>query len=173
MTLTDAIKEAYASCPADVAVIETIEVNHIAWANPIRLVRDKVNLVATLESTAPYNPSAAVTFTALDFTIDHPRIGEGRQELTVSFDNVTAALMPIINGHDLTSQYEVHLIYRPYLSSDLSGPHMNPPLTLVVKSISVSMDRIFLTCGYADFANYRFPRKVYNADEFPGIAPRV
>jgi hypothetical protein len=173
MTLTDAIKEAYASCPADVAVLETIEVNHVGWANPIRLVRDKSDLVATLESTAPYNPSAAVTFTALDFSIDHPRVGEGRQELTVSFDNVTAALMPIIQGHDLTSANEVKIIYRPYLSSDLSGPHMNPPLTLVVKSIAVSMYRVSLACGYADFANYRFPRKVYTSDEFPGIAPRV
>lgn len=173
MTLTDAIKEAYASCPSDVAVLETIEIYHPDWSSVIRLVRDKQNLTAHLEADAPNDPDADVVFTALDFTLDHPRVGEGRQELTVSVDNITAAFMPLIEAHDLSSADEVKIIYRPYLSTDLTGPHMNPPLQLVVKSIAASMSRLSLSCGYAEFANYRFPRKVYTSDEFPGIAPRV
>jgi hypothetical protein len=173
MTYTDAIKEAYASCPSSVAVIETVEIYHPDWAEVIRLVRDKDNLTATLESSAPNNPSASVVFTALDFQISQPRIGEGRQELTLTIENASRALIPMLETHDLASLDEARVIYRPYLSTDLTGPHMNPPLTLTVMSVTATMQQVSMTCGYADFANLRFPRKVYTVAEFPGLAPRV
>ena len=173
MTYTDAIKEAYASCPSDVAVIDTIEIYHPDWASVIRLVRDKSDLTATLESSAPNNPSASVVFTALEFKIAHPRIGEGRQELTLTIDNASRTLIPLLEAHDLASLDEARVIYRPYLSTDLTGPHMNPPLELTIVGATATMQSVSLTCGYADFAGLRFPRKVYTADEFPGIAPRV
>jgi hypothetical protein len=173
MSYTDAIKEAYASCPSSVAVIETVEIYHPDWASVIRLVKDKENLTATLESTAPNNPSTSVVFTALDFTISQPRVGEGRQELELTVDNASLTLIPLIETHDLSSLDEARVIYRPYLSTDLSGPHLNPPLNLTVIGISATMASVSITCGYADFANLRFPRKVYTATEFPGLAPRV
>jgi len=173
MALTDAIKEAYASCPSDVAVIETVEIYHPDWASVIRLVRDKDNLTATLEASAPNDPGALVTFYAYEFSINQPRVGEGRQELTLTVNNISLAMMQLIEAHDLASLDEAKIIYRPYLSSDLSGPHMNPPLELTVKSISATMQSLMVTCGYADFANRRFPRYLYTVDRFPGIAPRV
>lgn len=173
MTLTAAIKEAYASCPSDVAVIETVEIYHPDWASVIRLVRDKDDLTATLEASAPNNPSESVTFTALDFSISQPKIGEGRQELTLTIDNASLLIIQMLELHDLSSLDVASVIYRPYLSSDLTGPHMNPPLSLSVVSANATMQSVSLTCGYVDFANLRFPRYLYNIEDFPGIAPRV
>jgi hypothetical protein len=173
VTYTDAIKEAYATCPSDVAVLETVEIYHPDWASIVRLVRDKANLTATLESYAPNNPSESVTFSAMDFTIAQPRLGEGRQELELTVDNASLLLVPLLESHDLASLDEARVIYRPYLSTDLTGPHMNPVLSLSVLSVSANMQTVTMRCGYADFANLRFPRKVYTVDEFPGLAPRV
>lgn len=173
MTLTDAIKEAYASCPSDVAVIDTVEIYHPDWASIIRLVRDKENLTATLEESAHNNPGASVVFTAMDFTLNQPRIGEGRQELELTVDNASLLLIPLLESHDLSSLDEARVIYRPYLSTDLTGPHMNPPLNLSIISVSANMHSVTLRCGYANFANLRFPRQVYTVDDFPGLAPRV
>lgn len=173
MTLTSAIKEAYASCPSDVALIETVEIYHPDWSTIFRLVRGNESLTATLESTAPNNPNASVSFTPLDFSIAQPRIGEGRQELTLEIENASLLLMPMIESHDLASLDEARVIYRPYLSSDLSGPHMNPPLSLSIVGISANMRTVSITCAYADIANRRFPRKLYNVIDYPGIAPRV
>jgi hypothetical protein len=173
MSLTAAIKEAYASCPPDVAILDTIDIWHPTWTDPIRLVRDRVALVATLESTSDLNPSTAVTFSPFPFSLTLPRTGEGPQGLTLTIDNATNLLMPILEAQDFSDGIPVRVIYRPYLSSDLSGPHWNPPLRLNVTGISATATQISVECGYLEFANRRFPRYRYTTDRFPGIAPRV
>jgi hypothetical protein len=173
MNLSAAIAEAYASCPADVVELSTIEVYHPTWAAPVRLVRDRVNLTATLEASAPNDPGATVLFQAFPFDFTLPKRGEGRQELRLQIDNASRLLMNVIESMDLAADEPVRVIYRPYLSTDLSGPHMNPPLRLAVRSISVDLQRVVLSCGYADFANRKFPRRVYRVEEFPGLEARV
>ncbi len=173
MSLSEALAEAYASCPSSVAELSTVEVYHPSWSSPVRLVRDRINLVATLEASAPNNPGQAVTFQALPFDFTLPKRGEGRQELQLVIDNASRLLMDAIEALDLSTDEPVRVIYRPYLSSDLSGPHMNPPLRLAVRSISITAQQVTLACGYADFANRRFPRRVYRVEEFPGLESRV
>jgi hypothetical protein len=173
MTISAALKEAYASCPSTVAELSTIEIYHPTWASPVRLVRDRVDLTATLESSAPNDPSTAVLFTAFPFEFTLPRRGEGRQELQLTVENASRLLMDLLESLDLSVDQPVRVIYRPYLSTDLSAPHLNPPLKLVVRSITADVAKVTLACGYADFANRRFPRRIYRVEEFPGLESRV
>lgn len=173
MTWSAAIAEAYASCPPSVVELPTIEVYHSTWAAPIRLVRNRSDIVATLESDAPNNPGASVTFRAFPFQFQLPQQGEGRQELRLTIDNVSRLFMASIEGMDLSVDDPVRVIYRPYLSNDLTAPHLNPPLRLTVRGMSATLDSISLACGYADFANRRFPRLVYDRTRFPGLASRA
>jgi hypothetical protein len=173
MSLSDAISEAYASCPSTVSELVTVEIYHPTWSSVVRLVRDRSDLVAKLESAAPNNPGATVTFTAFPFEFTLPKKGEGRQELRLSIDNASRLLMDAIESLDLTSSIPVRVIYRPYLSTDLTGPALNPPLSLAVRAISIDVQRVSLACGYADFANRKFPRQVYAIEDFPGLASRV
>ncbi len=173
MTLSAAIKEAYASCPSDVVELPTIEVYHTTWPTVIRLVRDRQNLTATLEVGAPNNSGEDVVFTAFPFNFTLPKIGEGRQELRITVDGASRIMIDMIESMDLTDDNPVRVIYRPYLSTDLSGPHMNPPLKLVCRSISINAKQVSLSCGYADFMNRKFPRKIYRIEEFPGLQSRV
>lgn len=172
-TLSAALAEAYASCPSTVAELATVEIYHPTWPTPVRLVRDRVDLTATLEPGAPNNPGAAVVFTAFPFDFTLPKRGEGRQELRLVIENASRLLMDAIESLDLSVDQPVRAIYRPYLSTDLSAPHMNPPLKLAVRAISITLQQVTLSCGYADFANRKFPRRVYRVEEFPGLESRV
>ncbi len=173
MTLSAAIKEAYASCPSDVVELPTIEVYHPTWPTVIRLVRDRQNITATIEVGAPNNSGEDVVFTAFPFNFTLPKIGDGRQELRITVDGASRIMIDMIESMDLTDANPVRVIYRPYLSTDLSGPHMNPPLKLVCRSISINAKQVSLSCGYADFMNRKFPRKIYRIEEFPGLQSRV
>lgn len=173
MTISSAMKIALASCPPGVAILQTVEMYHPTWGAPVRLVQDRQDIIAALEANAPNNPGASVLFTAFPFTLQYPAIGEGRQELTIVIDNATRMMMSAIESLDLAGSIPIKVIYRPYLSNDLATPQMNPPLRLAVRGFLVNANTVRISCGYADFANLRFPRKRYNANEWPGIVPRT
>lgn len=170
-TLSAAIAEAYASATVGVVVLHTLELYHPTWAAPVRVVRDYADLSATLESDAPLNPGASVTFTACPFDFQLPQQGEGRQQLTVSLDNVGRALMPIVEGAELGHATPVRVTYRPYLSTDTSGPQMTP-LSLDLVEIRSDIQRIQATCVYADWLSRKCPGRTYAVEDFPGVAPR-
>ena len=62
-TLTDAIKEAYATAPSEVVIYDTLEFKHNSFAQPIRLVANHRDLIARLEN------NSQVTFTGHAFEI--------------------------------------------------------------------------------------------------------
>jgi hypothetical protein len=165
MSLTPAIREAYASCPVTMAELSTIEINHPTWSSPVRLVRDRIDLVATIE-TGP-----TVTFLAYPFDFSLPKKGEGRQELTITIDNAGRLLMDAIEALDLSVDQPVSVTYRAYLSTDLTRPGQR--INLSARTLSIDTQRVTLTCGYADFLNRKFPRRVYRVEDFPGLASRV
>lgn len=173
MSLSAAIAEAYASAPPLVAEYSTIELYHPTWGAPVRLVKGRANLTATLEAGAPNNPGQSVAFAAFPFEFTLPKKGEGRQELSLTIDNASLPLMSTMEQGDLTTQIPVRVIYRPYASTDLSAPAMNPPLKLTLHGVTVDVQRFTAACGYADFANRRFPRRLYRVEEFPGLESRA
>lgn len=65
-TLSQALMEAYASCPSDDVTLHTIELRHPAFDDgagnnvAIRVVRDHVDLTATLEVDAPGSASIRI-----------------------------------------------------------------------------------------------------------------
>ncbi len=172
-TYDAALKEAYASAPASVVELTTIEIYHEDLSSPLRFVRDRVGLTATLEADAPNDPGDEVVFQPFNFDISLPKMGEGRQALQLTFDNASRYLMSYLETLDLSTSTPVRAIYRPYLSTDLTEPAMSPVLNLVVQGMTADASKVSLSCGYADFANRKFPRYPYTTTAFPGIVPRV
>jgi hypothetical protein len=172
-TITEALAEAYASAPPSAVVLHTMELWHPSWPAAIRLVADFADLTATLESDAPVDAGTSVLFTGCPFRFTLPQVGQGRQELSIQFDNVAQLLMPLIEAADLTSATPIRATYRPYLVSDTSAPQMTPVLGLDVVRISADAMQVTAVCAHADYLNRRFPRNIYTVEEFPGIAPRV
>lgn len=179
VSYSEALAAAYASAPEDEVVLDTIELLHPSFRDDagqptgVRVVNDHSNLTATLEADAPLNGGEAVTFFRCYFTFRRPPETESANlpEVELQVDNVSRVLVPYLELAK-TSRSPVTLIYRPYLASDLSGPHMDPPLRLTLKNIGGNMNSLTARAGFSDMANRRFPGLEYTARTFPMLVAR-
>ena len=168
-TLSQAIKEAYASAPADLVIYHTLELRHSAFTSPIRVVRDWADLTCTLEASAPANPSEEVTFIRFAFDFTKPEVSaSGVPQLTIEMDNVDRAIVANIEAA-LASTDMVQATYREYISSDLSGPQNDPPIHMTIMSITADVFRVKAVAGFPDLMNRRFPTTEYDSETFPGL----
>jgi len=168
-TLDDALKEAYASAPAAEVILHTLELRHPSFETPVRVVRDHHDFTAYLESDAPEDPGAEVTFVAFAFDFKLPDvIKSSSPEIEIVLDGISGEIVQYL---DVAAQTQdlIEVTYRPYLASDPSGPSMNPPLTLVIRNVTADVFRVRARAGYADLANRKFPNEVYDTERFPGL----
>lgn len=168
-TLSQAIKEAYASATPDPVYI-TVELRHPNLSQPIRVVCDHVDLVATLEDTAPVNAGQSVTFQPYAFDLKKPEVtpaGVPTAELVI--DNVSREIVAAIE-EVLYSQTTVKATFREYVASDLTGPQNDPPMHMDVLSITADVFQVKATLGFANMQNKKFPTLAYEADTFPSLA---
>lgn len=171
-TLSQAIKEAYASAPVSSIIYHTLEIFHPSFTIPIRVVRDNATLTARLEASAPRNAEELVDFTGYQFDLQPPEISTtGVPQCTVEIDNVSREILAQIELAVAGGSLElINLIYRAYLSDDLdSGPENDPPLTLTISDITADIFRIKATAGFSNLANKRFPSRDYTSEVFPGL----
>jgi hypothetical protein len=169
-TLSEAIKEAYASAPSDIVIVNTIEIRHPAFDTPIRVVADFAPVTARLEPLAPLNGGELVEFQAFAFELTLPEVMDrGVPELNLRIDNVSREIIQHIElAMGLPEKLE--LTYRAFLSNDLDGgPHNDPPLHLTITSIEADAMSINARASIADFVNKKFPSKEYDERQFPGL----
>ena len=170
ITLSEAIKEAYAAAPANLIIYHTLELWHSAFTAPIRVVRDYQDLTATLEAGAPRNPGASVTFVAFAFDFTKPEItSTGLPEVTITIDNVDRSIVANIEAA-LTTAELIQVIYREFISTDLTAPQNDPPLTLSISSISATLMTVTARAGFMNLMNKRFPTIEYNPELFVGLS---
>lgn len=168
--LSQALKEAYAAAPANVVIYHTLELRHPAFTAPIRVVRDYNDLTATLESNAPVDAGASVTFVRFAFDFTKPEVSAvGVPQITITMDNVDRAIVANIEAA-LVSTDLVQVTYREYLSTDLTQPQNNPPLNMTIMTVTADVFKVTAVAGFPDLMNRRFPSLEYSAEVFPGLA---
>lgn len=174
-TLSQALREAYASAPSDLVILHTLELRHPSFidddGNPtaIRVVRDNEDLNAKLEATAPINGGETVLFVAMGFELELPSIDTAPvPEISITLDNVTREIVKHLDGA-AESQDKIEVTYRPYLSDDLEGPQMDPPMSLVLTEVSADSYRVTGRARMLDVGNKAFPSQTYTAKRFPGL----
>ena len=168
-SLSDAIKEAYASAPAGVIIYHTLELRHSAFTTPIRVVRDYSDLTATLESSAPADAGTEVTFIAFNFNFTKPEVSAtGVPQITIEIDNVDRTIVAAIEAAMSTTEM-VKCTYREFISTDLTAPQNDPPLTMTIITITADVFKVKCMAGFPNLMNYRFPRTEYDAATFPGL----
>lgn len=167
--LSAAIKEAYASAPADI-IYHTLEIWHPAFTVPIRVVRDQADLSARLEAGAPRDAGLVVSFVAFAFDLVPPEVSSaGGPRCRIEIDNVSRDILANI---ELTvgDPAVIKVIYRAFLQSALlDGPENDPPMEMDLLSISADVFRIRAEAGFNDLANKRFPARDYTSEIFPGL----
>lgn len=195
--LSEAIREAYAAVPAGVVTLHTIEIRHPTFDAPIRVVRnfadtetwlaldepgvtavldgldaetrDMVGLVARLEASAPADPGVLVPWIALGFQMELPQVESiAVPEITLTIDNVGEEIAEALEGA-ATSQDVIEVTYRPYLSTDIEGPQMDPPITLILSDVEADLYQVTGKARLLDIGNLAFPRRTYKPGEFPGL----
>jgi hypothetical protein len=200
--LSAAIREAYASAPADVIVLHTLEIWHPAFVEdgspkPIRVVRNfedtatwlalggaevqavlegldaearrKVGLVARLEAGAPRDAGLLVPFVALGFDLELPPVDTiPVPEIVVTLDNVGREIAKHLDAAAV-SQERIEVTYRPYLSTDIEGPQMDPPMTMTLSEVEVDVFRVTGRARVLDIGNKAFPSEIYTIRKYPGL----
>jgi len=162
-SLTDAIKEAYAVAPANQVILDTLEIRQTGVQNPIYLVKSRRALVANDEN------GVERTFEPCSFQFSLPPSNEeGFQSLNVAVDNVGRRLKDFIELAK-SNQVPVEAIYRPYLSDNLSQPHMIPPLVLYLKDLKVTAMQVTGRATFMDVVNKKFPSHLYTRERFPSL----
>jgi len=168
-TLSQALREAYASADVNSVVYGTLEIWHPSFDAPIRVVQDYVDLEATLEPTAPRNPGETVTFVRFSFKFKKPELlSTGLPEIQITLDNVDRVIVANIEAALQTSDI-ITVTYREYLSTDLSIPQNDPPLELSISNIVADPFKVVATAGYPNLLNKRFPTNDYDPDVFVGL----
>lgn len=180
LSYSQAIAEAYASAPEDVVIMDTLEFRHPTFIDPdtleviaLRVVNDHEALDATLEDTAPMDAGEVVTFQPVRFGFRRPAESESgsTQEVEITVSNVSKTMMPYLDRAKET-RIPIEVTYRPYLSDDTSGPHMNPPMTLTLRNVTTNMSDVSARAGFGDLTNRRWPRVDYTPARFPGLVAK-
>ena len=199
--LEQAIREAYASAPADTVILHTLELRHPAFADDdgrptaIRVVRnfadeeswlrlggaevqavldampvegrDLVGLVARWKGAQGRRADGALRGTRLRSRAAARRHRAGARD-RVTLDNVSREIVRHLD-EAATSLERIEVTYRPYLSTDLEGPQMDPPITLTLTEVEVDVFRATGRARMLDIGNKAFPADLYTATRFPGL----
>lgn len=162
-SIEDALKEAYASAPSNVAILETLEISHPDIEDTIYIVKNREDLTFTLEDDSEH------LFEGVAFRMTLPATGEnGLQDLNISIDNVDRRISDFLETVK-QSKEPVMVKYRPYLSTDLTAPQMIPPLTLSLKGASIGTLEVESKASFADIINKKFPNDYYTRKRFPSL----
>ena len=160
-TLSEALKEAYASAPSDVILLHTLELRHPTFVDDhgnstaIRVVRDHINHTCTLENSAPLNHGEAVEFIAMAFDLELPPVNNTpTPEISVTIDNVSTEMIAYLD-RAIETQDMIEL--------------MDPPITLVITDIHVDCYKITATARMMDIGNKSFPSENYTVKNYPGL----
>ncbi len=131
---------------------------------PIFIVND------TVPHTLPLDDSLTPTirtFETRGFKLRQVGSGEnGLQSLGVTIDDIDRRVSQFV-AKAKAFQSPVELIFRIYLSDDLTKPQNNPPTTLFLTSSSKSAEGFSGTCSTIDVVNYPFPNQYYRLEQFP------
>jgi hypothetical protein len=171
-TLSAAIKEAYASANTLEVIYHTLELWHPVFGQPIRIVRDYVNIDARIEAGAARNAGAIVAFTAYAFDVVPPdQSAAGLPQCTIEIDNVSREILAQIDAAVMRTE-KITVIYRSYLSGSLTiGPENTPPLEMTISQISATPLRIRAVAGFTNLLDQRFPGLDYDLETYPGLLP--
>jgi hypothetical protein len=176
-SFTQAWAEAQADVPAHFVDLVGLELIHPAFLTSggsptsVRAVNDTQDHVLPLESDAPLDPGASVTFTAIPFEIPWPGQEEGRAaDITVRVDYVGRDLQPWLDAATAQST-PVTVILRAWTYNTTTGEKLLgiDPIHFALRDITVTETAIEGRASVADLANVRTLREIYDLERFPGL----
>lgn len=162
-TISDALKEAYASAPINNPILETIRLIDSASGPLISMVRDRAEHTLTLET------SEDVLFEPVGFVFSLPaKSDKGLQELNLEIDNVDRRISEFVRQAAASSSV-ITAEYRPYLADDTSTPQWSAPLVLTLRDLRINVHKVSGKATFADIINKPFASELYTRGRFPSL----
>jgi hypothetical protein len=160
---TDVIKEAFALAPSDKVIYHTLEIRQDTVQGSVFLVQSRRSITAFDENGIEH------TFEPSGFQFSLPPSNEeGFRSLNIAIDNIGRRVSDFVEIAQ-SEAVPVWVIYRPYLSDDLSQPQMIPPLVLFLKDIEIGAYQVTGQATFMDIVNKKFPNQLYTRERFPAL----
>jgi hypothetical protein len=164
VTISQALKEIYASAPATQRYVETLQFSHSLFPASYYLTNDNQPWTYLLET------GATVTFAVMPFKIVLPNSdGKGNQDLRLTLANIGRDLVDPLEAAIALPSEPVRCVYRVYLDQASTAPQNSPPLTLIITGVEVTREAVSATATRADVLNRAFPYNFYKTSDFPGL----
>lgn len=167
--LSEALQQAAAIAPIGYAMLSAFEARH-PLVSPIRFVHNHESIRATLEATAPVQAGEEVLFVASSVEKVTPTesADAGTPEITINISNVSGQVTQALRQtRESLAPWEI--TERIYASNDLTGPAINPPITLEISRVTVFDYYVTLTASYRESTNIAIPRLTFKLEEYPGL----
>ncbi len=166
--LSAAMEEAYASAPANVVILHTLELYHPSWGTPVRLVTGDDGLDAAEVVALTLENGTVANFTAMAFDVTPPGFDEdGPTPGKIRVDGVSAMLVPYLEAVAVSAG-TISVTYRAYRSDARFEP--GDVITgLRMRQVSVSATAVEGEVGFEEVGGQAFPRATYDIDNYPGL----
>jgi hypothetical protein len=161
--LNEAIKEAYVTAPAGKNVIHTLEIRQTGVQLGYFISQTQTGINAFDENSVEH------TFLPVGFQFTIPASDDdGFKTLSIAVDNINRAASDFVETAR-QSIVPVEVVYRPYMSDDLTAPAMDPPLILFLKDVQITAFQVVGKCTFLDLVNKKFPSDLYLRERFPSL----
>jgi hypothetical protein len=167
--LSAALAEAYASVPAGLVILDTLEIWHPDFSTPLRIVADQVAFDGRLEPGAPRNAGQVVTFIPLAFRLRPPELSAEAVPVVEAEIDATDRLIVAEIDRAAASLDPVDIIWRRWIAATADDGPEYVVGGLTLRSASATPGRLVATAGWSDLLNERFPRLEYSREQFPTL----
>lgn len=159
MTTEEKLKQMIMHYPRGEYTIDTLEISHPLMSQVYYLTREPDGITATLED----NTTVDFRGTYMDMKLNRST-EDLDQDFTFTFPDLTNELDDELDRITMSNSDPISVIYRAYISSDLSEPAAL--YRLQVFGVTQSKGAFALQCGATQF-NWRKTGLTYNFDVFP------
>lgn len=157
------MKEAFAHAPSDRVIYHTLEIRQTGVQDSKYIVKNRRAITARDED------GDEIVFQPCNFDFTLPSANEeGVQSLNITIDNMNREASDFVEVA-ADSDVSVEVIYRPYLSIDLSTPQMDPPLVMFLEDIQITETEVTGRGTFMDIVNKKFPSIIYTRAQFPSL----
>lgn len=172
--LSQALAEAAAHADVRQTPITCLEFRHPNYSVPIRLVNQTDDISVTHEAGAALNPGVSVEYLASRITVTVPEQspGAGTPEIVITVAHLSGEVKRALDAtRDTLNLWTV--TERLYLSDDLTGPAILPPLQLTCTAVDFGGGPIAqIRCSYGDPARRATPKLTFRSSQYPGLVSR-
>ena len=165
--LSEAYAEAAASAPLDRTILTTYELIHPSFTERILIVNDFNPLTAKLEDGTTQD------FVPCPVDVIPPEESDEARTPTIQvrIDGVSSIIASQLEIASKQMQ-RVEIVERIYVSDDLLGPAVLPPLRLTLKTVNITATTIQAEAAFSDPVNRGFPNYDYLPKEYPGLSAK-